>query len=47
VTARYQGQLYAVAKKTWDLEVFRLLYQLFQMTVKPIQAPVPGITIAK
>lgn len=47
VAVQYQGQLYAVSANTWDLEVFRLLYQLFQMTVKPIQAPVPGITIAK
>jgi len=54
VSVHYNGRAYAIPGEEatmervgWDLRVFRLLYELFQMTVRPVQAPVPGITIAK
>ena len=31
----------------WNVKAFSMLYQLFQMTQKPVLAPVPGIAIAK
>ena len=31
----------------WNLKAFNMLYQLYQMTKKPVSAPVPGIAIAK
>ena len=54
MSVHYNGRAYAIPgeeatmeRAGWDLRVFRLLYELFQMTVRPVQAPVPGITIAK
>jgi hypothetical protein len=48
---RYNGYYYAVRPEKgyqWNKESFRLLYQLFQMTiVKLPQVGVPGITISK
>jgi hypothetical protein len=47
----YNGQFYAVRPETgyqWNEEAFRLLYQLFQMTVVKLpQVGVPSITISK
>ncbi len=51
LSVTHNGQYYSIAdveKRSWNQEAFRLLYQLFQMTVT--EAPrgnVPSITIAK
>ncbi|MBA3966535.1 MAG: hypothetical protein H0X47_12310 [Nitrospirales bacterium] len=51
LSVTHDGQYYSIAdveKRSWNQEAFRLLYQLFQMTVT--EAPrgnVPSITIAK
>jgi len=48
---KYNGHYYALRPEIgyqWNREAFRLLYQLFQMTmVKLPQVGVPGITISK
>jgi len=37
-----------VEQRSWNLEAFRLLYQLFQMTVTDVpRGNAPSITIAK
>jgi hypothetical protein len=44
----YAGQYYAVGRSTWDRQTFRLLYQLFQMTVTDVSnVGVPPVTISK
>ncbi len=46
----YNGSIYALqdTAEGWNREAFRLLYQMFQMTVTDITKPlVPSITIAK
>jgi hypothetical protein len=45
--AHYAGQYYSVADTRWDLDVFRLLYQLFQMTVTDVSGVGVPITISK
>ena len=51
ISVTHDGQVYSITdveQRSWNLEAFRLLYQLFQMTVT--EAPrgnVPSITIAK
>jgi hypothetical protein len=44
---RYQGRYYAVADTEWDRKGFRLLYQLFQMTVTDVSQVGVPITISK
>jgi hypothetical protein len=45
--ARYGGRYYSVADTPWNLEAFRLLYQLFQMTVTDVSGIGVPITISK
>ena len=45
--ARYGGRYYSIADTPWDLEAFRLLYQLFQMTVTDVSGIGVPITISK
>lgn len=45
--ARYRGRYYAVADTPWDRKGFRLLYQLFQMTVTDVSQVGVPITISK
>ncbi len=54
VSIRYEGRYYGIRKPTPDrpqdvrsAKAFDMLYQLFQMMVQPVNAPVPGIAIAK
>lgn len=48
ISVAYQGKYYSVADTPWDREGFKLLSQLFQMTVTDVsRVAVPGITIAK
>ena len=51
VMASYNGEYYSVQDKgqeSWNQEAFRLLYQLFQMTVTEVSRNLaPSITIAK
>lgn len=54
VLVRYADKYYGIRKPVPDrprevrnAKAFDMLYQLFQMMVQPINAPVPGITIAK
>jgi hypothetical protein len=54
VAVKFDGVRYALPVATeddpqrdWSLRVFTLLYDLFQMTVRPSNAPVPGIAITK
>ena len=54
VAVEFEGVTYALLggveedrQQAWSLRVFSLLYDLFQMTVRPSSAPVPGIAIAK
>ena len=52
---KYNDRVYSVEETpaaagegaNWNLKAFSMLYQLFQMTQKPVMAPVPGIAIAK
>jgi hypothetical protein len=45
--AHYRGRYYAVADTAWDRNGFRLLYQLFQMTVTDVSQVGVPITISK
>ena len=45
--ARYGSRYYSIADTRWDLEAFRLLYQLFQMTVTDVSGIGVPITISK
>jgi hypothetical protein len=45
--ARYGGRYYSIADTRWDHEAFRLLYQLFQMTVTDVSGVGVPITISK
>jgi hypothetical protein len=45
--ARYGGRYYSIADTPWDREAFRLLYQLFQMTVTDVSGIGVPITISK
>ena len=45
--ARYSGRDYSVADTRWDREAFRMLYQLFQMTVTDVSGVGVPITISK
>ena len=54
VSVRYADKYYGIRKPVPDrprevrnAKAFDMLYQLFQMMVQPVNAPVPGITIAK
>lgn len=54
VAVKFDGVRYALPvgtkddpQRDWSLRVFTLLYDLFQMTVKPSNVPVPGIAITK
>lgn len=54
VAVKFDGVRYALPvavqddpQRDWSLRVFSLLYDLFQMTVKPSTVPVPGIAITK
>jgi hypothetical protein len=54
VTVKFDGVRYALPvgteddpQRDWSLRVFTLLYDLFQMTVRPSNVPVPGIAITK
>lgn len=54
VAVTFDGVQYALPvalkgdpQRDWSLRVFALLYDLFQMTVRPSTAPVPGIAITK
>jgi hypothetical protein len=54
-SVKYNDRFYSVEETpfatgegaNWNLKAFSMLYQLFQMTQKPVLAPVPGIAIAK
>jgi hypothetical protein len=45
--ALYKGRYYSIADTRWDHEAFRLLYQLFQMTVTDVAGIGVPITISK
>jgi hypothetical protein len=54
VSIRFEGRYYGIRKPAPDrpgdirnAKIFGILYQLFQMMVQPVSAPVPGIAIAK
>ena len=51
LSVTHEGQVYSITdveQRSWNLEAFRLLYQLFQMTVtETSRENVPSITIAK
>lgn len=54
VMVQYEGRYYAVRKpdgqdpvSSWNAKAFGLLFQIYQLLVQPINAPVPGIAIAK
>lgn len=51
LSASYEGEYYSFSDKaneSWNQEAFRLLYQLYQMTVTAeLKGAVPSITIAK
>jgi hypothetical protein len=54
VSVRYGDRYYSIRRPAagdvdaiWNIKVFGMLYQLFQMMVQPVVTPVPGITIAK
>lgn len=54
VWVRYTDRYYGIRRPRLDrprevrnTKAFDMLYQLFQMMVQPVNAPVPGITIAK
>jgi hypothetical protein len=51
LSVTHEGQVYSIAdveQRSWNLEAFRLLYQLFQMTVTDVpRGNAPSITIAK
>ena len=51
LTVNYHGEYYSIRddpQDTWNREAFRLLYQLFQMTVTDVpRSGAPSITIAK
>ena len=51
LSASYEGEYYSFSdepNESWNQEAFRLLYQLFQMTVTEVSARIaPSITIAK
>jgi len=51
LSIKYNGEYYAISDDsddTWNHEAFRLLYQLFQMTVTDVpRVGAPSITIAK
>ena len=51
LSVSYQGEYYGIRdnpEDTWNREAFRLLYQLFQMTVSDVpRLGTPSITIAK
>ena len=54
VSVRYTDRYYGIRRPRLDrprevrnAKAFDMLYQLFQMMVQPVNAPVPGITIAK
>lgn len=54
VAVKFDGVRYALPvgtegdpQRDWSLRVFTLLYDLFQMTVRPTNVPVPGIAITK
>ena len=51
ISVTHEGQVYSITdveQRSWNLEAFRLLYQLFQMTVTETpRGNVPSITIAK
>lgn len=54
VSVQYEGRYYSIRKPAPDrpqdirgAKAFDMLYQLFQMMVQPVNAPVPGIAIAK
>ncbi len=54
VSVRYADRYYGIRKPALDrarevrnAKAFDMLYQLFQMMVQPVNAPVPGITISK
>jgi hypothetical protein len=51
LSVTHEGHYYSIAddsKRSWNQEAFRLLYQLFQMTVTDApRGNVPSITIAK
>jgi hypothetical protein len=54
VAVKFDGVRYALPvgteddpQRDWSLRVFTLLYDLFQMTVRPSNVPVPGIAITK
>lgn len=54
VSVLFEGRYYSIRRPSgqgddnlWNAKAFGLLYHLFQMMVQPLNAPVPGITIAK
>jgi hypothetical protein len=51
LSVTHEGQVYSITdieQRSWNLEAFRLLYQLFQMTVTDVPRGIaPSITIAK
>jgi hypothetical protein len=51
LSASYEGEYYSFSDKaneSWNQEAFRLLHQLYQMTVTAeLKGAVPSITIAK
>ena len=51
LSVTHEGQVYSIAdveQRSWNQEAFRLLYQLFQMTVTDVpRGNAPSITIAK
>lgn len=55
LSVKYHDRFYSVEEArfakgegaNWNLKAFNMLYQLYQMTKKPVSAPVPGIAIAK
>ncbi len=55
ISVKYHDHVYSVEEMpfargegaNWNLKAFNMLYQLYQMTKKPVTAPVPGIAIAK
>lgn len=55
LSVKYHDRFYSVEEvpfargegANWNLKAFNMLYQLYQMTKKPVSTPVPGIAIAK
>jgi hypothetical protein len=54
VAVRYEGRYYGIKRPVgqhpadlWNAKAFTMLFHVYQMMVQPLNAPVPGIAIAK